>query len=136
MKAGPCYLDVLPLNTAGALGTGVAHVGHVVLMAVDLVVELVVGSLYHIAAHTATALGLLEVLLADWFVLKEQVGVSQGLLADIALKRQSGELGLRLELRLTYLHTARVIEGLVVDHTVPDYLLFTDTALLLGVLQW
>ena len=77
---------MLPLNTAGALGTGVAHVGHVVLMAVDLVVELVVGPLYHIAAHTATALGLLEMLLADWFVLKEQVGVSQGLLADIALK--------------------------------------------------
>ena len=132
MKAGPCYLDVLPLNTAGALGTGVAHVSHVVLMAVDLVVELVVGSLYHIAANTATALGLLEMLLADWFVLKEQVGVSQGLLANIALKRQSGEL--RLRLRPTYLHTAWVIEGLVVDDTVPDYLLFTDTALLLGVL--
>lgn len=117
MKAGPCYLDVLPLNTAGALGTGVAHVSHVVLMAVDLVVELVVGSLYHIAANTATALGLLEMLLADWFVLKEQVCVSQGLLANIAL------------------HTARVVEGLVVDDTVPDYLLFTDTALLLGVLE-
>ena len=33
-----------------------------------------------------------------------------------------------------YLHTARVVEGLVVDYAVPDYLLFTDTALLLGVL--
>ena len=33
-----------------------------------------------------------------------------------------------------YLHTARVVEGLVVDDAVPDYLLFTDTALLLGVL--
>ena len=89
VKAGPCYLDVLPLNTAGALGTGVAHVSHVVLMAVDLVVELVVGSLYHIAAHTATALGLLEMLLADWFVLKEQVCVSQRLLANIALQGKS-----------------------------------------------
>ena len=77
---------MLPLNTAGALGTGVPHVGHVVVMAVDLVVELVVGSLYHIAAHTTTALGLLEMLLADWFVLKEQVCVSQGFLTDIALK--------------------------------------------------
>ena len=77
---------MLPLNTAGALGTGVAHVGHVVIMAVDLVVELVVGSLYHIAAHTTTALGFLEMLLADWFVLKEQVCVSQRLLTDIALK--------------------------------------------------
>ena len=36
---------------------------------------------------------------------------------------------------LTYLHTARVVEGLVVDDAVPDYLLFTDTALLLGVLR-
>lgn len=117
VKAGPCYLDVLPLNTAGALGTGVPHVGHVVIMAVDLVVELVVGSLYHRAANTTTALGLLEMLLADWFVLKEQVCVSQGLLTDIAL------------------HTARVVEGLVVDYAVPDYLLFTDTALLLGVLE-
>lgn len=117
MKAGPCYLDVLPLNTGGALGTGVAHVGHVVIVAVDLVVELVVGSLYHIAAHTATALSFLEMLLADWFVLKEQVCVSQRLLTDIAL------------------HTARVVECLVVDDTVPDYLLFTDTALLLGVLE-
>ena len=77
---------MLPLNTAGALGTGVPHVGHVVVMAVDLVVELVVGSLYHIAADTTTALRLLEMLLADWFVLKEQVCVSQGLLTDIALK--------------------------------------------------
>ena len=77
---------MLPLNTAGALGTGVAHVSHVVIMAVDLVVELVVGSLYHIAAHTTTALGFLEMLLADWFVLKEQVCVSQRLLTDIALK--------------------------------------------------
>ena len=34
----------------------------------------------------------------------------------------------------SYLHTARMVEGLVVDDTVPDYLLFTDTALLLGVL--
>ena len=83
---------MLPLNTAGALGTGVSHVSHVVVMAVDLVVELVVGALYHIAAHTATALGLLEMLLADWFVLKEQVGVSQRLLADIALKGVEGEL--------------------------------------------
>ena len=33
-----------------------------------------------------------------------------------------------------YLHTARVVECLVVDDAVPDYLLFTDTALLLGVL--
>lgn len=108
---------MLPLNTAGALGTGVAHVSHVVLMAVDLVVELIVSSLYHIAAHTATALSLLEMFLADWFVLKEQVGVSQRLLANIAL------------------HTARMVEGLVVDDTVPDYFLFTDTALLLGVLE-
>ena len=89
---------MLPLNTAGALGTGVAHVSHVVLMAVDLVVELVVGPLYHIAAHTATALGLLKMLLADWFVLKEQVCVSQRLLANIALKGESGELVLRLGL--------------------------------------
>ena len=80
---------MLPLNTAGALGTGVAHVGHVVIVAVDLVVELVVGSLYHIAANTATALGLLEMLLADWFVLKEQVCVSQRLLANIALQGKS-----------------------------------------------
>ena len=86
VKAGPCYLDVLPLNTAGALGTGVPHVGHVVIMAVDLVIELVVSSLYHIAADTTTALRLLEMLLADWFVLKEQVCVSQGFLTDIALK--------------------------------------------------
>ena len=77
---------MLPLNTAGALGTGVAHVSHVVLMAVDLVVELVVGSLYHIAAHTATALGLLEMLLADWFVLKEQVRVSERFITNMALK--------------------------------------------------
>ena len=34
----------------------------------------------------------------------------------------------------SYLHTARMVEGLIVDDTVPDYLLFTDTALLLGVL--
>ena len=80
---------MLPLNTAGALGTGVSHVSHVVVMAVDLVVELIVSSLYHIAAHTATALGLLEMLLADWFVLKEQVGVSQRLLANIALQGKS-----------------------------------------------
>ena len=80
---------MLPLNTAGALGTGVAHVSHVVLMAVDLVVELIVSSLYHIAAHTATALSLLEMFLADWFVLKEQVGVSQRLLANIALQGKS-----------------------------------------------
>ena len=56
------------------------------LAGLDLVVELVVGSLYHIAAHTTTALGFLEMLLADWFVLKEQVCVSQRLLTDIALK--------------------------------------------------
>ena len=79
---------------------------HVVLMAVDLVVELVVGSLYHIAAHTATALGLLEMLLADWFVLKEQVGVSQRLLANIALKDVECELVLsteRCEVRATFI---------------------------------
>ena len=92
---------MFPLNTGGALGTSVPHVGHVVIMAVDLVVELVVGSLYHIAAHTTTALGLLEMLLADWFVLKEQVGVSQRLLANIALKCVLGEmLMMRLRLRL------------------------------------
>ena len=88
---------MLPLNTAGALGTGVAHVSHVVLMAVDLVVELIVSSLYHIAAHTATALSLLEMFLADWFVLKEQVGVSQRLLANIALKDVDCELVLSTE---------------------------------------
>ena len=40
------------------------------------------------------------------------------------------------EAEAAYLHTSRVVECLVVDDTVPDYLLFTDTALLLGVLQW
>ena len=45
-----------------------------------------------------------------------------------------GQLVVRPGLRLAYLHTARVVEGLVVDDTVPHYLLFTDTALLLGVL--
>ena len=61
----------------------------VVLLTVDVVVELVVGSLYHNAAHAASSLGLLEMLLTYWFVLKEQVGVSQRLIAHMALKERS-----------------------------------------------
>jgi len=108
---------VFPLDGNFALGAGVAHVCQVVLLTVDVVVELVVGSLYHNAAHTASSLGLLEMLLTYWFVLKEQVGVSQRLIAHMAL------------------HAGGVVEGLVVHHAVPDYLLLADAALLLGVLE-
>lgn len=108
---------MLPLDTTGALGAGVAHVSHVVLLAVDLVIELVVGAFYDIAADTARSLGLLVVLLTYWFVLKEQVGISQRFITNIAL------------------HTAWVVERLVVHHAVPDYLLFADAALLLGILE-
>jgi len=108
---------MLPLDAGATLGAGVPHVCQVVGLAVDVVVELVVGPLYHNAAHTAGALGLLEVLLTDRFVLEEEVGVPQGLITDMTL------------------HTGRVVERLVVHHTVPHYLLLADGALLLGVLE-
>jgi len=108
---------MLPLDAGATLGAGVPHVCQVVGLAVDVVVELVVGPLYHNAAHAAGALGLLEVLLTDRFVLEEEVGVPQGLITDMTL------------------HTGRVVERLVVHHTVPDYLLLADGALLLGVLE-
>jgi len=108
---------MLPLDAGATLGAGVPHVCQVVGLAVDVVVELVVGPLYHNAAHAAGALGLLEVLLTDRFVLEEEVGVPQGLITDMTL------------------HTGRVVERLVVHHTVPHYLLLADGALLLGVLE-
>jgi len=108
---------VLPLDTSLTLGAGVPHVSQVVLLTVDIVVELVVCSLYHNAADAASSLGLLEMLLTYRFVLEEQVGVPQRLITDMAL------------------HTGRVVESLVVHHTVPDYLLLADGALLLGVLE-
>jgi len=108
---------MLPLDAGATLGAGVPHVGQVVGLAVDVVVELVVGPLYHNPAHTTGALGLLEVLLTDRFVLEEEVGVPQGLITDMTL------------------HTGRVVERLVVHHTVPHYLLLADGALLLGVLE-
>lgn len=108
---------MLPLDAGATFGAGVPHVGQVVGLAVDVVVELVVGPLYHNPAHAAGALGLLEVLLTDRFVLEEEVGVPQGLITDMTL------------------HTGRVVERLVVHHTVPDYLLLADGALLLSVLE-
>ena len=82
---------MLPLDAGAALGAGVPHVCQVVGLAVDVVVELVVGPLYHNAAHTAGALGLLEVLLTDRFVLEEEVGVPQGLITDMTLE-EGGEM--------------------------------------------
>lgn len=93
------------------------HVRHVVLFTEDLVSEGVVGASDHFLAHGAMLLGFLKVSFADWLVLKEVVRMPQRFIADVTL------------------HTVWVIISVVVDDTVPDNLLTTDTALLLTSLE-
>jgi len=93
------------------------HVGHVILFAVDLVSEGVVGACDHFLAHRTMLLGLLEISFADWFVLEEVVRMPQRLVADVTL------------------HTIRMIVGVVVNNTVPNNLLATHTALFLTSLE-
>ena len=56
MKGAARNFDMLRLHGIVTLGAGVLHVGHVVLFAVHLVVELIVGALYWVVAHTADTL--------------------------------------------------------------------------------
>ena len=47
---------MLRLHWVVTLGAGVLHVGHVVLLAIHLVIELIVGALYWVTAHTTDTL--------------------------------------------------------------------------------
>lgn len=77
-----------------------------------MVIEGVVGALDSLPTLAAVLLGLLEILLADGFVLKEMVAAAELHIAHMAL------------------HAVRVVVGLVVDYTVPHDLLLAHTALL------
>jgi len=92
-------------------------VGHVVLLAENLVIELVVGPLDDLFTYTAYLLGLLEIFLTNWFVLEEEIAPFKRFVTYMAL------------------HTVRVIVGLVVHYTVAHYLLLAHTALLLVCLM-
>lgn len=113
MEDRPCNPNDFSFNFFVTLST-LVHMRHVVLLAEHLVIELIVGSLNNFFANSAHLLGLLKILLTDWFILKEKVCISKRLLAYMAL------------------HTARVIVGVVVDNAVPNDLLLADAALLLA----
>lgn len=72
MEDGPCYPDDFSFNFFIALPT-LVHVGHVVLLAEHLVVQLVVGPLNNLFTDTTDLLCLLKILFTNWFVLKEEV---------------------------------------------------------------
>jgi len=72
MEDGPCYPDDFSFNFFTTLSTCV-HVGHVVLLAENLVIELVVGPLDDLLTNTTNLLCLLKILFTNWFVLKEEV---------------------------------------------------------------
>ena len=74
------------LNTVVTRCTSVLHVIDVVFLTVDLVIELVVLPHDGLLADTADSSVNLEISLADGFVLKEKVGVAQGLVANMTLK--------------------------------------------------
>jgi len=113
MEACPGDLDMLSLNAGLAHRAVVLHVVEIVLLAVDLVIELVIFAHDGFLTNTTDSSMRLEILFTDGLVLKEQVGVAQGLVAHVTL------------------HAARVVVGLIVDDTIPGYLLFAHTALLL-----
>lgn len=112
MKDAARNTDGVPINILVTF-RALVHVTHVILLAEHLVIQLIIGAFYHLLAHAANLLGLLEIFFANWFVLKEEVGISQWLIADMTL------------------HAAWMIIGIVVHHAVPHYLLFAHTALLL-----
>jgi len=89
----------------------------IIFLAVDLVVERVVGSLNDLLAGAARLLSVLEVPVTDRFVLEEKVVSSQLLITDVAL------------------HTVGMVEGFIVDHTISDNLLLAHTARLSGRLK-
>jgi len=93
------------------------HVGHVILFAVDLVSEGVVGARDHFLTHGAVLLRLLEISFTDWFVLEEVVRMPQRFVAHVTL------------------HTIRMIIGVIVDNAVAHNLLTTHTALFLTSLE-
>lgn len=113
VKTSSSDLDMFTLNTVVTRCTSVLHVIDVVFLTVDLVIELVVLPHDGLLADTTDSSVNLEISLADGFVLKEKVGVAQGLVANMTL------------------HAARMIVAIIVDDTVPGYLLFAHTTLLL-----
>lgn len=104
--------DSMGFNGLVAFATFV-HMGHVILFTDYFIILCIIGSFNDLATNTANLLNFLKVLLTDWFIFVEKVGSFQGLITDMTL------------------HTVRMIESIIIDHTVPNNLLFTNTALLL-----
>jgi len=88
-------------------------VTHVVLLAVHLAIQLVIGAFYRVLAHKTHTLSQLKVSFTNWFVLKEQIGSSKRLITNMTL------------------HASWMIISIIVDDTVSNNLLFTNTTLLL-----
>lgn len=109
-------LDHLP---GDGLVTAPATLGkcRVIFLAVDLVVERVVGSLDDLLAGAARLLRVLEVPVTDRFVLEEKVVSSQLLITDVAL------------------HTVGMVVCFIVDHAISDDLQLAHTARLSGRLK-
>jgi len=116
MEDRPCYSDYLPFNLFLTL-PALVHVGHIVLLTEDLLIELVVGPLDDLFTYAAYLLGLLEIFLTNWFVLEEEIAPFKWFITYMAL------------------HTIRVIVSLVVHYTVAHYLLLAHTTLLLVCLM-
>lgn len=112
MKDGPCYPNDFSFNFFITFSAFV-HVGHVVFLAENLVVQLVVCPLNNLFTDTTYLLGLLEILLTDRLVLKKEIRSFKRLIAYMAL------------------HTVRVVVRVVVHHAVTHDLLLAYTALLL-----
>jgi len=55
---------------------GIVHVIHVVLLAVHLAIQLIIGAFYRVLAYATDTLAQLEISLTNWFVLKKQIGSS------------------------------------------------------------
>lgn len=112
MEDCSCDPNGVALDVPSAFCAAVAMT-QVVFLAVHLIVKLVVGSFDLLLADAADLASVLEVLLADRFVLEEEVGVPERLVAHMAL------------------HAARVVVGVVIHHAVSHNFLFANTALLL-----
>jgi len=76
MKTCSSNLDMFSFNLRIAPNAGIVHVIHVVLLAVHLAIQLIIGAFYRVLAYATDTLAQLEISLTNWFVLKKQIGSS------------------------------------------------------------